>query len=120
MGLAEVFDFLTNNRSVKISVKVNCNNKLERFKSPVIFKIIDENIYLVGKDNIPIQFLHENSPTFSIFKKVNNTINQNSEIHLDPSIKIPNEFSLKDFVSFCMKIVKSHYLSLTGYTPLKK
>ena len=120
LGLAEVFDFLTNNRSVKISVKVNCNNKLERFKSPVIFKIIDENIYLVGKDNIPIQFLHENSPTFSIFKKVNNTINQNSEIHLDPSIKIPNEFSLKDFVSFCMKIVKSHYLSLTGYTPLKK
>ncbi|MFZ6038212.1 MAG: hypothetical protein ACOYU1_08310 [Bacteroidota bacterium] len=119
LGLAEVFDFSTNNKNVKISVKVNCNNELERFKSPIIFKIINNNIYLVGNDNIPTQ-LHDYSPTFSIFKKENNEIVKESEIGIDPSIKIPNNFSLKDFISFCIKNSNGQYRSLTGYTPLKK
>lgn len=119
LGLAEVFDFLTNNANVKISVKVNCNNELERFKSPIIFKIINNNIYLVGNDNIPTQFLHVHSPSFSIFKKENNII-KGSGIGIDSSIKIPNNFSLKDFVSFCIKNGNRQCRSLTGYTPLKK
>jgi hypothetical protein len=122
LGLAESFDFLTDDSTKKISVKLQFDKEyLERFKSPVIFKIIENNIYLVGNDTIPTQFLHDHSPEFLIAKKDNDKIVQNSEKSIGGGalIKIPPTFSLNDFISFCIKGDNKNLPKINGYQQLK-
>jgi hypothetical protein len=120
LGLAESFDFQTMDRDKKIHVKLQFDDSLTRFKSPIIFKIISNQIYLVGKDNIPTQFLHDHSPTFKIEKKERENIVIGSEQSLsnDP-IKIPTSFSLKEFIGFCMDNNDRNVHRINGYTNLK-
>jgi hypothetical protein len=122
LGLSEAFDFLTIDTKKKISIKLNFDkNNLERYKSPVIFKIIENNIYLLANDNIPTNFLHDHSPTFSMYKKENDKLIENSKIDfgIETSIKIPPSFSLKDFLSFCMDKNDKINAKINGYSPLK-
>ena len=116
LGLSESFDFLTDYNKKKITVKLKFDKeKLERFKCPVIFKIIDNNIYLVGNDDIPTIFLHKNSPGFEIAKKDSEKIVPGSEIELPDPIQIPDNFSLSEFVSFCMEHDESGHRKLDNY-----
>jgi hypothetical protein len=110
LGLAESFDFQTNDNSKKVHVKIISNGDLERFKSPVLFKIIENKIYLVGLDSIPTNFLHDNSPTFEVYKKINEKVLKDSQTILSKHIKIPNEFSLSDFARYCFEYDKSERL----------
>lgn len=111
LGLAESFDFQTNDNSKKVHVKIISNGDLERFKSPVLFKIIENKIYLVGLDSIPTIFMHNNSPTFEVYKKVNEKVLNDSRTILSNPVKIPNEFSLTDFVRYCFELDKDEQIT---------
>lgn len=57
LGLAEQIEFSAFSKNfkkdkirIKISDKDKSENKIERFQSPLIFKVIDDTIYLVAKD----------------------------------------------------------------------
>jgi hypothetical protein len=110
LGLAESFDFQTNDNSKKVHVKIISNGELERFKSPVLFKIIENKIYLVGIDSIPTILLNDNSPTFEVYKKLNEKVLKDSQTVLSKSIKIPSKFSLSDFARYCFEYDKSERL----------
>jgi hypothetical protein len=55
LGLAEQFEFVTTDRNVKIIAKVEVlslntterNDDVQRFASPLLFKVFEDNIYLV-------------------------------------------------------------------------
>lgn len=106
LGLAEQFEFrLTGKTGATAIVKVNGGEELQRFKSPLLFKVFGNLIYLVG-----------NEPTVILDKKVDfsyrlkeiieeNEIKKDVETELEiddnaKSLSIPKEFSLADFMSY--------------------
>lgn len=52
LGLAERYEFLTTDNSKKIVVKIESNEKdqIERFKSPIFFKVINNVLYMAGNE----------------------------------------------------------------------
>ncbi len=100
LGLAEHYEYQTANGNVKYKVIV-LHNEIERFKSPVIFKVFDKSIYAITED-IPSE-IFDTPFTFEVQKK----IKRNGEFHDDGNaISIPdnlrtpneNEFKLVDFL----------------------
>jgi hypothetical protein len=101
LGLAEQFEFLLENPSQndarnKLIVKVK-STTIQRIKSPILFKVLNSTIYLVGNE-IPSDILgKEFSFTVSI---QNDNEWQNKEI--EESLFIPKNFSLCEFMRFAM------------------
>ena len=100
LGLAEQFEFLLNNppaKNSKMIVKVSPNSsEIQRYQSPLLFKVIDNNIYLVGNE-VCAEMLGK---TFTFQMSVQK---DTKHIKDDFSIKTPSTFNLKDFISFAME-----------------
>lgn len=50
LGLAEHYEFQTNNRNIKYQVQVINDQGVERFKAPITFKIFDGHVYAILED----------------------------------------------------------------------
>jgi len=74
LGLAEHYEFLTVNRNVKYKVNVS-HNEIERFKSPVLFKIFERSMFAID-EYIPSEMF---STPFSF--EVQKKIKTNNEWH---------------------------------------
>lgn len=116
LGIAEQYEFLVNNvnrenrAQYKVLAKIQHKN-IERYASPLLFKVIGENIYLVGKD-INEKMLNEE---FTFDLKLVETRSKES-VHLGKyTLKTPPAFSLPKFIQFVMKEPEFN----TNYTLLK-
>lgn len=105
LGLAEQFEFLLENPPLgdsrnKMIVKVS-NDDIQRFRSPLLFKVIDNTIYLVGNE-LPADILGK--PFFFLvnFQKDNGYHDESVDENGNP-IETPAVFSLQRFISFAMK-----------------
>jgi len=108
LGIAEQFEFIIydpsekNNKSKKkyiVKLK-DSSGKIERFKSPLTFKIIDKRIYLLGNE-LPGNLRGD----FSLFISVkgDDEYSEERKIKLtEEKISIPENFSIKDFIEFAM------------------
>lgn len=108
LGLTEQYEFLLEKEgeekpdySDKIIVKViNINeDKIERYKSPLFFKVIDKVIYLAGNDkslqgNFQFEIFVKSNPNEKILHKPKQGI--------DLQLSVPKKFSLCDFMKFVM------------------
>ncbi len=96
LGVASHIEFLkTNPKNNKDKIKILIeeeNGKIERFKSPLTFKVIDKNIYVLVED----EHLDDVKGKSFIFKL-------NEDDVLD-SIEIPRKFNIFDFLN--NKLVK--------------
>jgi len=106
LGVAEQYEFLLNdiwNEKKKKNVpnpnkaKVKVKSKeIERYGSPILFKVIGNSIYIVGND-VDSNILGK-SFSFS-YSKGNQTINVEDG---SKTLKTPSEFDLADFMNYAM------------------
>lgn len=92
LGLPNQYEF----RNSKLTIKVD-GHDIERFKSPILFKVIDGKIYIVGKSVNPVIF--DKSFDFSVTVE-NDPKWKNRSIK---SLKTPRDFNLRDFMKAAMK-----------------
>jgi len=113
LGLTEQFEFLLenppdNNTNNKLLVKMNSNDDIQRFKSPLIFIVIDNTIYLAGneiKEDI-------RDKSFTLFATIQGDDEWENE-EIDRLIKTPDFFSLRKFMYFAMRDTKEKKLNYT-------
>lgn len=98
LGLAEQYEFLLENppqKNSKMIVKI-ANADIDRYQSPLLFKVIDNDVFLVG-NSVDSNILNRQFD-FSISI-------QDDEVAWFGSIgilKTANDFSLQDFMRFAM------------------
>jgi hypothetical protein len=102
LGLAEMFDFQGDGTRDKVSVKVFGQNGVDRFQSPIHFKVIGQRIFITGNDNVPTSILNANSPHFDGYWKVNDQLIIGTKHSFPNPPTIPSKFSLKKFLDFCL------------------
>lgn len=99
LGLAENFEYGTNDNRDKVKIDVNeTNNFVDRFQSPITFKIVEGKIYLICYKINPLLHMDENSITrvFSFdLKSTINRINFNGNL---ANLEIPGSFSVAGFL----------------------
>ena len=98
LGLAEQFEFLITNPprlKSKMIVKID-NPDIKRYQSPILFKVIGQNIYLVGND-VSKKMLDK---VFSFSVSVQNDDSFGNKTL--GNMKTPSEFSLRKFITFVM------------------
>lgn len=132
LGLSEQYEFLVedyilNNylkRNQKFKVKITTKKKIDRFKSPLMIKIINNKIYIVGNE-IPdeiieemkgIQFGFTVALPCEVFK--DDSEEEDSAKKLKDTLAFPDNFSLSKFMKFAMKDCTNG--ASLGYTPLKE
>lgn len=102
LGVAEHYEFLIKKKygdrqgkdNDKIIVKIEGEN-IERFKSPLLFKVINNALYLVGND-IPEKIKGE---SFHFKFKLKSSKEQGRDLC---TLSIPKFFSLPDFIHFAL------------------
>jgi len=96
LGLAENYEFATDGSSRKYVVEIAHDKKeIERFSSPIIWKIINDKIYLVG---------HQiNSDILNQKFKVSYKLGNQSE-NIKDKITTPESFSLENFLDHSFEI----------------
>lgn len=110
LGLAEHYEFLVDgSRDIKYQVSIHSNQEeIERFQSPVIFKIIDQTIYaLPQKMILPLD--SNNTFDFKIQKKHVKNGNIGGVHDLINNLPIPSNFNLMDFLTLylpCIGFIK--------------
>lgn len=98
LGLAEQYEFLLENppqRNSKMIVRI-ANEDIDRYQSPLLFKVIDNNVFLVGNSVDPNILNRQFDFSISI---------QDDEVAWSGSIGVlnaVNDFSLQDFMRFAM------------------
>lgn len=100
LGLPNQYEFQLKNppvRKGKMIATIKNNTKIERFKSPITFKVIDGYIYIIGK-RMPEQILNK-SFEFSISVEGDNTFNDVSI----GTLETPEYFDLKEFMKYAMQ-----------------
>lgn len=104
LGLAEHYEFRAYGQYL-YNVKIK-GDGVERFKSPMTFKIFKNCIYII-LETIPLS-LFDKEFSFSVMKK-KNRIREGKDIDIDGTLKTPskNEFSLEKFAK--------KYLRTIGY-----
>ncbi len=96
LGLAEQFEFLLENeRKNKLIVKIS-NPDIMRYKSPLLFKVVDDNIYLVGND-VASEMLNQHFELLLSMKE-----DHHFKGNIKGGIFTPKMFSLKKFIQFAM------------------
>ncbi len=104
LGLAEQFEFLLENPPQgddrnKMIVKVQ-NEDIQRYQSPLLFKVYENNIYLVG-NTVSSDML--NRPFNFLVSFQEDEGYDNESVSKDGSpISTPAVFSLRDFIAFAM------------------
>ena len=101
LGLAEQMEFLLqnppdNNKNNKMIVKIK-NHDIERYQSPLFFKVINNNIFMMGNDVAP-ELLGK---YFDLVVSVQGD-NNIKDRKID-GIHTPTNFSLKDFIESAMQ-----------------
>ncbi len=99
LGLANQYEFLlsnppSDNKKMIVSVK---SESVERFKSPIIFKVVDGIVYVLG-NSIPPEILSK-----KFYFEVN--IQDDSgfrDDRIEEDLYTPNHFDLKKFIDFAM------------------
>jgi len=94
LGLPELYEFRTEDRNVIYQILIRPKDGVERFKSPVTFKVFENNIYAIV-EQIP-STLYSSCFDFDIVIKNRN--NKSNPINLIENIYIPEEFDLTDFL----------------------
>lgn len=102
LGLAEQYEFLLDNPAVttgknKMIVKVANSADIQRFSSPLLFKVINNTIYLAGND-IPQDILGKDFSFLVTIQGDENHINK----EINRTLPTPNNFSLEKFMHFAM------------------
>lgn len=104
LGIADHIDFLKfnpTNFKDKITILIEpVDKKIDRFKSPLTFKVFDNTIYVLATNDIPIKG-----------KKFNFSIKGQKGI-LNDSIAIPNEFDIFKFLNYALS--KLNYTMIVG------
>lgn len=101
LGLAEHYEFLTVDRNVKYKVNVS-HNEIERFKSPVLFKIFEKSMFAIDED-IPSEMF--STPfSFEVLKKIktNHEWHDNGQpIAFTSNLETPDasQFNLEEFLT---------------------
>ncbi len=68
LGLAELFSYTTNDRNIKYIVSVSDTlNQIQRFKSPISFKVYENTVYVLPEEIPTIMF--DRNFTFDLKKK---------------------------------------------------
>lgn len=105
LGLAETFEFQTNDKNVKFEVKINGideeTEKAERAQSAIIFKIIEDNVYVcLRKPNEVLKILNKNfSLSMNIVKKASGTKQKLNDQPIELrtiSTQFPPKFKIED------------------------
>jgi len=113
LGLAEQYELQTDRGwSYKYIVQVKSQNGIERFQSPIIFKIHDNHIYLLGEAINP-NILGKDFE-FKLKMKKNNKIDENFDRSMF-TISTPTTFDLAMFLHFAL-VTGSE--KIKGYTKL--
>ncbi len=104
LGLAEQYEFLLENPPLgdsrnKMIVKV-LNNDIQRYQSPLLFKVIENTIYLVGNEVSP-DMLDKPFHFYVNFQNDSGYSNEPVDENDNP-IYTPSFFSLRNFLSFAM------------------
>lgn len=120
LGLAEQFEFLLENppmgdRKNKMIVKVK-NNEIQRYQSPILFKVLDNTIYLVGNEVAP-EMLGKPFQFLVNFQKDRN-FKDEPVIEDGTPILTPRHFSMRDFLAFAMNDNTNR--ATLGYSTIKK
>lgn len=100
LGLPNQYEFLLENPPVqngKMIATIKNNAGIERFKSPITFKVIDGYIYIIGK-RIPEQIL-DKTFEFSVSVEKDNTFN---DVYIG-TLETPEYFDLKKFMEYAMR-----------------
>ncbi len=106
LGLAEQYEFLINFKgridkkdkyivSVKHVVDNEKPDKIERFSSPILYKVINNNIYIIPQ-KIP-DYLFTAKFQFNIKLKSNDTVKSTK------SIPVPSQFELDNFLDYAFE-----------------
>lgn len=86
----------------RVIVKVKAN-EIDRYSSPLFFKIINNTIYLVGKDNINNKLLGgEFQFTIYLEKQEGGKFTTIKQEEIAEPIKVPESFSLSKFIEYAM------------------
>ena len=100
LGVANQYEFLLDNPPApykKMVVTVKGHN-VDRFKSPILFKVIDGVVYLLGNEISP-EILNKQ---FSFFVNIQGDSGYKDD-KIEDDLYTPQEFSLKKFMEFAMK-----------------
>lgn len=96
LGLAEHYEFMTTDNTIIYKIVVKSDN-IERFKSPIIFKIFNNSIYSFIDNEITSNILNKKF-TFDLIKKNRITKKDLSKINNFCELNTPLEFSLEEFI----------------------
>ena len=100
LGLAEQFEFQTTLGNFRYVVQVESKNDIDRFRSPIQFKINDNKVYLAAND-IDTKILSKNF-TFKIRLKRSKDIIDKPFFKRDFNIDTPDDFSIENFLEFAL------------------
>lgn len=115
LGLAEQYEFQLNERMDKAVVKVN-GGSVERSASPLIFKVLDGSIYIIGFE-FNTQSAAQNilgkevGFTFNLVRKgdkKNGSEKELEQMGKEQKLKTPSKFDLLDFMEYAMDKRKRH------------
>ncbi len=99
LGLAENNEYLTNNHNDKVVINISDasnDNVVNRFKSPIMFKIFKKQIYMIGGQIPENLYLNDKRPRmfdFSVSTNGSRRIERNIL-----SLQIPSNFDLINFL----------------------
>ena len=98
LGISEQIEFLKNNPvsfkdKIQIQIK-SADNSIKRYKSPITFKVINKEIYVLATNDIPIKG-----------KKFQFSIKGEDGI-LNKAIEVPREFDIFKFLDFSLSQLK--------------
>lgn len=124
LGLSEQFEYQTRsdrnpNKSGpnKYIVQVKSNDGIERFRSPITFKVHGDSIFLLAEE-LPkdsVQTILGKTFDFHLKLKLNNKLStRNSHERSMFSLDTPHEFSIASFLQFALQNSSE---AISGYTP---
>ncbi|WP_158712788.1 hypothetical protein [Parabacteroides pacaensis] len=105
LGLAQQFEFLLENppqedQKNKMIVKLGAiSSEIERYRSPLLFKVYDENIYIVG-NSVSSELLHQG---FKLYVSIQEDQEWEHEEVEKRVIYTPTRFDLVAFMQFAME-----------------
>lgn len=120
LGLSDHYDFLAETssfnkgKSYKYTVQVTSNDQIDRYKSPLTFKVYENRIYIVGTDvnkgllNKSFEFVAKLKEDEKALKSPSRNLS---------SLKTPESFNLYDFMNSALSNKKDE--KITNYRRIK-
>lgn len=95
LGLAELHDYQQFNKKVKIKHIKNGDKEINRFQSPLMFKVFDKNIYVVVIEKYITEILGE---WFNFYVGDFPKKEDEDAIKALPKLQVPTSFDIVDFI----------------------